>query len=319
MIISTGYYGGMRSKTYVNPVSVSISTPPGIKLPTLSVLTPSRSLLTDYKKGLVDEKGYVIRYAYEHQDLMRDETEARKTLLQKLAFIADGKNEVTLMCWEKDGDFCHRYIAKDWLEGKSWSDIINETVLDSILQRKELIIAGIGSRSMKDNAEAHSLFRKTFNAFDSLNSDDFHVILRSGGAEGADSIAEHSFSGEKQIILPWKGFNGNHAGEIIYTDDKDASAMIGWYHPAADKLSQGARKCLERDIWQLLGCPQDNPRKKTDIVICWIEPGKTGGTAFTAGIAKKLGIPVFNIADNEELEKLRKLFGLLRDFCSGNS
>lgn len=304
----------MKNRNYVNPVSVSISVPGSIKLPTLSVLTPSRALLSDYKKNLVDEKGYVIRYACEHQNLMLDEAKARETLLQKLASIAGDKDEVTLMCWEKDGDFCHRYIAKDWLEGSSWQEIIDKTILDSVAEKKELIIAGIGSRSMKDNAAAQSLFRKTFNAFDSLNSDDFHVILRSGGAEGADSIAEHSFSGEKQIILPWKGFNGNHVGEIIYTDDKDASAMIDWYHSAADKLSQGARKCLERDIWQLLGCPQDNPRKKTDIVICWIESGKTGGTAFTAGLAKKLGIPVFNIAEKEELEKLRKLFGILRKF-----
>lgn len=317
MIIKTGYYGGMQNNAYKNPVTISITMPKTLKpkLPGIPALSPSNGLLYDYKGGLISEKDYVIRYCTEQKEQMENEQETREKILQKLRTIAGDSDEVTLMCFEKNGDFCHRYIAKEWLDGRSWSDIISKTVLNSILQNREIIIAGIGSRSMKDNPSASALFRKIFNAFDSLNSDNMKIILRSGGAEGADSIAEHSFSGEKQIILPWKGFNGKHVGEIIYSDDKEASVLVDQTHPVPERLSQGARKCLERDVWQILG-PPNQQRKKTDIVICWIEPGRTGGTAFTRDVAERFGVPVFNVAETAGLAKLRRLFKNLRNIFS---
>lgn len=314
MIIKTGYYGGMQNNAYRNPVSVSITMPKSLKpkLPGIPALSPSNGLLYDYKGGLINEKDYVIRYCTEQKEQMENEQKSREKILQKLRTIAGDSDEVTLMCFEKDGDFCHRYIAKEWLDGKDWTDIINETVLDSVSQSRELLIAGIGSRSMKNNPAASALFRKIFNAFDSLNSDNLKIILRSGGANGADSIAEHSFSGERQIILPWKGFNGKHAGEIIYNDDKEASDLVNQMHPASGRLSQDARRFLERDVWQILG-PPNQQRKKTDIIVCWIEPGRTGGTAFARNIAERFGIPVFNVAETEGLVKLRRLFKNLRN------
>ena len=83
-------------------------------------------------------------------------------------------------------------------------------------------------------------------------------------------------------------------------------------HPASGRLSQGARKCLERDVWQILG-PPNQQRKKTDIVIYWIEPGRTGGAAFARDIAERFGVPVFNIAETDGLAKLRRLFKNLRN------
>lgn len=223
-----------------------------------------------------------------------------------LSAIENGKAEIP-------HDFMRRLQSAYNLNIQKMLEFQTANVLDSLSRKKELIISGIGSRSMQDNPAASALFRKIFNAFDNLNSDNLKIILRSGGAEGADSIAEHSFSGEKQIILPWKGFNGEHIGEIIYSDDKEASDLVNQTHPAPEKLSQGARKCLERDIWQILGPPDEKPRRKTDVVICWKEPNRTGGTAFTTEIAEKFGVPVFNVAENDELEMLRVLFKDLKN------
>lgn len=223
-----------------------------------------------------------------------------------LSAIENGKAEIP-------HDFMRRLQSAYNLNNQKMLEFQTANVLDFLSRKKELIIAGIGSRSMKNNADASNLFRKIFNAFDSLNSDNLKIILRSGGAEGADSIAEHSFSGEKQIILPWEGFNGKHVGEIIYNDDKEASDLVTQIHPAPEKLSQGARKCLERDVWQILGPPDEKTRRKTDVVICWMESGKKSGTAFTANVAETFGVPVFNIAETDDLERLRVLFKDLKN------
>ena len=71
--------------------------------------------------------------------------------------------------------------------------------------------AGIGSRSTPDNVLGIMeklgivLAKKGF-------------ILRSGGADGADKAFEKGCdlaSGQKEIYLPWKGFNGNNSS--LYT------------------------------------------------------------------------------------------------------
>ena len=62
--------------------------------------------------------------------------------------------------------------------------------------------AGIGSRETPNGVKpmieevCSMLYKNNF-------------VLRSGGAPGADLMFESSFEGEKEIYLPWKGFNQN--------------------------------------------------------------------------------------------------------------
>ena len=115
-------------------------------------------------------------------------------------------------------------------------------------------------------------------------------ILRSGGAEGADTAFEQgcdNVKGNKEIFLPWKGFNNNQSN--LYGINTQAIEIAKKYHPAPDKLSQGAMKLQARNCYQVLGKTLDNPCK---FVICYTK--ERGGTTQALRIAKDYNIPVYN-------------------------
>lgn len=68
-------------------------------------LAPSPALLRLYKQGRITPADYSIEYLIEI-----DNTRARQAL-RKLKQDADTKN-VTLLCYEPEGEFCHRCILK---------------------------------------------------------------------------------------------------------------------------------------------------------------------------------------------------------------
>ena len=67
---------------------------------------------------------------------------------------------------------------------------------------------GIGSRTLPK--EIYNKFYNLAQALGETHQGDPVFVLRSGGASGADTAFERgcdSVGGEKQIFLPWKGFN----------------------------------------------------------------------------------------------------------------
>ncbi len=118
--------------------------------------------------------------------------------------------------------------------------------------------------------------------------------LRSGGADGADSIAEQAFkdcNAPTQIFLPWKGFNGNPSE--LFEPPHEAVEIVKKIHPAFDKLSQGACRLHMRNCQQILGTNLDSP---TDLVVCYTKGGlEIGGTATAIKLAKMHNIPVINL------------------------
>lgn len=177
---------------------------------------------------------------------------------------------------------------------------------DRMQSGKPFIIAGIGSRKISGNPEAAEIFRKVFERFNGcLDGNRAGILLRSGGSEGADMIAETTFKGAKEIILPWTDFNGTHPDALIYRKDSEAEEIVNRLHPAPEKLKTGARKCIERDVWEIIGPP--NSRRDANAVICWTPEAKmVGGTAMAMRVAKEKGIPIYNIADPRDLERLEK-------------
>ena len=72
------------------------------------------------------------------------------------------------------------------------------------------------------------------------------------------------------------------------------------FHPAWNKLSQGAKKLIARNGYQVLGKDLNDP---VELVVCWTQDGKVqGGTAQAIKIANYCYIPVFNLYN--EYEKL---------------
>lgn len=136
------------------------------------------------------------------------------------------------------------------------------------------------------------------------------TILRSGAAGGADTAFENGcddVNGPKQIFLPWKGFN-NHPSNY-YNCTMEAMQLASRYHPAWGRLSQGARKLMARNAYQMLGPNLNSPAL---FVVCWTPQGSTvGGTGQSIRMAEDLNIPVFNLGSKSVEEIAESIYSLL--------
>jgi len=118
------------------------------------------------------------------------------------------------------------------------------------------------------------------------------LILRSGAADGADKAFEAgSLPHLKEIYLPWPRFNGSRS--TLDTVDQAALDIAAQLHQAWYKLSQGVRKLMARNCYQVLGRDLQSP---VLFVLCWTPGGKGGGgTGQAIRLAKACQIPVFDM------------------------
>lgn len=132
--------------------------------------------------------------------------------------------------------------------------------------------------------------------------DDLGYTLRSGGASGADSFFELGAI-KKEIYLPWAGFNGNTSQ--LCAIGYEAHELAKKFHPAWNKLSVTSRKLMARSGYQVLGQDLNTP---SQFLVCWTPGGKeVGGTSQAIRIAKAWGIPIFNLALQKDLERIKKI------------
>lgn len=118
-------------------------------------------------------------------------------------------------------------------------------------------------------------------------------VLRSGGADGADTAFESGVKSElnKEIFLPWNGFNGSKSS--LWGVDELASKMAVEIHPVGNRLRPKVLQLHARNVYQVLGRPiAENPSK---FVICWCDPNDMGGTGTAVRLADKNQIPVYNL------------------------
>lgn len=99
--VRTGYYA--KSRSCMNPVCISRS--PKGNLPVLAELAPPASLLTRFKYIDHDEKAYAESYTRHLDSLNWD------SLCEKAGRLIGTYGCITLLCFEKPGDFCHRHAA----------------------------------------------------------------------------------------------------------------------------------------------------------------------------------------------------------------
>lgn len=126
-------------------------------------------------------------------------------------------------------------------------------------------------------------------------------ILRSGGADGADKAFE----------------KGSLASNIYYANDTTKAAMeiASQFHPAWNRCSDYAKKLHGRNAFQILGKNLSTPSK---MVICWTPDGckshkartiKSGGTGTAISIADKYNVPIFNLANKNDYQRIyRKVY-----------
>lgn len=130
--------------------------------------------------------------------------------------------------------------------------------------------AGIGSRSTPE---------EVLEAFEYLGEELAirGYILRSGGANGADSAFEKGCvkaNGEKEIYLPWKGFNNNNSQLYEYQNNVEAMDIAKKYHPNFYALKPAAKSLMARNSYQVLGSDLQTP---SSFVVCYTEGGQRGG------------------------------------------
>ncbi len=121
-------------------------------------------------------------------------------------------------------------------------------------------------------------------------------ILRSGGADGADSAFERGANEFKQI------YYANHANNAAMT-------IASKFHPAWHRCSAYVKKLHGRNAFQVLGSDLDKP---SAMLICWTKDGcishkersiETGGTGTAISIAESVGTKVINLARKDHLNR----------------
>jgi len=169
---------------------------------------------------------------------------------------------------------------------------------------KKYYYAGIGSRQTPNN-----ILKLMTNYAIKLR--ELNYILRSGGAVGADTAFERGAGKEKEIYLPWKGFN-KHTSRY-YNITKSAFELASKYHPYWDYLKPSVQKLMARNCYQILGYDLAIP---VDFVICWTPDGcetindrtkNTGGTGIAIALADSYNIRVFNLKNKTSQEELENL------------
>lgn len=154
--------------------------------------------------------------------------------------------------------------------------------------------AGIGSRETPEDIQA--VFSNI-----AFNLERKGLILRSGGAEGADSAFQEGVEDKRnmQVFIPWNGFNGLHNKQtgIILPEFTDRLMNIAsHFHPAWDRLGRGARKLHARNVHQMIGPDLDDEENVSKFVVCWTKNGAgKGGTGQALRIAEHLNVPVFDL------------------------
>jgi hypothetical protein len=174
------------------------------------------------------------------------------------------------------------------------------------LAPRTMFYAGIGSR--KTPPDMLAKMKRVAARLEKLG-----YTLRSGGADGADS-AFAAGCGKKEIYLPWDGFNGvkQESGHtrIVSEPSQDAEIIASLVHPAFGRLTAPVKKLMARNSHQILG---HDLRTPVDFVVCWTPDGAesggersrdTGGTGQAIALASMWGIPVFNLARGDALERL---------------
>lgn len=152
--------------------------------------------------------------------------------------------------------------------------------------------AGIGSRTTP--LIFQDLFRKVAEYLEKEG-----WTLRSGGADGADLAFESGVVSNKVILIPWKGFNECWHGIVPPYNEELANR----FHPRFYSLSQGAKKLMSRNSYQILG---DDLKTPVSFVLCWTENGEgKGGTGQALRIARTYKIPIFDAGKYPYIEEAR--------------
>lgn len=139
-------------------------------------------------------------------------------------------------------------------------------------------------------------------------------VLRSGGAEGSDSVVT-KMNVEREIILPWNGFN-NLYGNIkdgIYIanqlpDYRKAQELAKKIHPAPQFLKSSTLALHTRNMYQITGTIGMKRANLSKVVVYAAKVDENlvpiGGTRTAVQFAKACKIPCYNMRYLQDYEEI---------------
>ena len=93
-------------------VAICLYPPKNWKWRWFRLLAPDPPLLSEYKRGIIDNEEYAIRYY----------TLLNNRRLSPLKVFNELGNESVLLCYEKSTEFCHRHLLVGWF-GKAGIEV----------------------------------------------------------------------------------------------------------------------------------------------------------------------------------------------------
>lgn len=137
------------------------------------------------------------------------------------------------------------------------------------------------------------------------------VMLRSGGARGADKAFENKYNEMcRAIYLPYKGFNKSDSD--IFGVCENAIELAKQFHPKWDSLSPTGKLLIARNGYQVLGKDLNTP---SSCIVTWTPDGKiAGGTGQALRIANHYKIPIFNFGKNPKHTGIH-LHNFIVEYC----
>jgi hypothetical protein len=188
---------------------------------------------------------------------------------------------------------------------------------------KPLVYVGIGARDTPLEQVKGSTRVYPIRRIESLAQTlaEHRWVLRTGLARGADQAFHRGAikgGGRYELYLPWPAFElgaRDRVTESVVMEQPtlDAFLLAQAIHPNWPRVGLRARPLHARNGHEVLGQELDDP---ADLVICWVANGSrdgigrdSGGTGQALRIAAAKGIPVLNIARDDDVEVIQQLLG----------
>ena len=108
MKITTSYFSKLSK--IENPVSICGKAPDWYNGPQFKKLAPKYSFFKDYKDGKISPDEYTKQF----NDLVLSTLIPDAVVEEIKSFYPDAE-EITLVCYERPSDFCHRHLVAEWL------------------------------------------------------------------------------------------------------------------------------------------------------------------------------------------------------------
>lgn len=106
--MNTSYFSNMRTGKIHYPLSISQFAPAWYSGPQFKQLAPKPDMISAYKAGELLVPEFTVLYKERVLNKF-DPVEIYERLTRYYT------EDVTLLCYEKPGDFCHRHLVSEWL------------------------------------------------------------------------------------------------------------------------------------------------------------------------------------------------------------